>query len=313
MNLAQAGKTFGLSFPYTAADVKKTYRALSSKNHPDNGGNDDDMAQINVAYSILKDTNSSQPYTLNWKEIRERNELKASDLTNVIKNTFNVSAFLAYFRGFTGEDFEYIIHETSNQWNGGINVKFFNKDKTTVFTFAATASTNDRSKPSFSGNNENISFELGITAFGYINRKKIKMARRDWAFDNDHAALFDPSKSFGRAKLVKAFSQPKTTDMKKADFQLALEYELNAKHVSDVDFIPLGDDYFLKVYRMVWNRVPAWTFCGISYKQGFTYKNTNHRVYHTFYENSEAIDTLLKLKALGTDFDTIAKVVEVLK
>jgi len=313
MNLVQAGKTFGLSFPYTASDVKKTYRLLSSKNHPDNGGSDESMANINVAYSILKGTQSSQPYTLDWAEIRKRDELKAADLTSVIKNTFNVSAFLDYFKIYAGEDFSYTLYERNNQWNGGITVKFFNKDNTTVFVFSVSASTSGCAKPTFASNDSNISFDLGITAYGYINRKKIKMARRDWAFDNNHSALFDPSKSFGRAKLVKAFSQPKTTDMKKADFQLALEYELNAKHVSDVDFIPLGDDYFLKVYRMVWNRVPAWTFCGISYKQGFTYKNTNHRVYHTFYENSEAIDTLLKLKALGTDFDTIAKVVEVLK
>ena len=313
MNLAEASKTLGLSFPYSEGDVQQTVRKLRAINHPDKGGNDDAMAQINKAYSILKNTKSGYEVTLDWKEIRERNELKAADLSTTIKATFDVSEFLDYFQSYAGEELDYTISDTVSQWHGGIKVKFFNADNSVVFTFDALTSTTGRNKPTFSAFNENISFELMITAYGYVNRKKVKMARRDWAFDNDHTALLDPRKTFGKVKMGKIFNQPKTVEMKKADMQLAMEYELGAKTVNDSEFIPLGNDYFLKVYRMVFMRMPAWCFSGIAYRDGYTYKNTNHKVYHTFYENSDTVDTLLKLKALGNDFDAIIAEVEKLK
>lgn len=43
-------------------DIKKAYRDLSKKHHPDVGGDPDKMKEINVAYDILSDPNKKQIY-----------------------------------------------------------------------------------------------------------------------------------------------------------------------------------------------------------------------------------------------------------
>jgi hypothetical protein len=52
-------------------------------------------------------------------------------------------------------------------------------------------------------NSETISYTIQVTAFGYANRKKQKMAQRDWDQKNDHILLSDPKKSFPLAKMKK--------------------------------------------------------------------------------------------------------------
>ena len=42
----------------TLGEIKRAYRRLSRKHHPDKGGSDEMMAQVNLAYEILKDPDS---------------------------------------------------------------------------------------------------------------------------------------------------------------------------------------------------------------------------------------------------------------
>jgi len=49
-------KLLGLPAAATAAEIKARYRALSKLHHPDRGGDQAEMAQINQAYGVLSDT-----------------------------------------------------------------------------------------------------------------------------------------------------------------------------------------------------------------------------------------------------------------
>jgi DnaJ family protein B protein 4 len=55
----------GVSNTASADEIKKAYRKLSLKHHPDkNGGSDEKFKEINEAYSILSDTNERQKYDM---------------------------------------------------------------------------------------------------------------------------------------------------------------------------------------------------------------------------------------------------------
>jgi len=53
----------------TKADVKKQYRFLSKKNHPDQGGDAIKQEQINYAYTLLMKYIEEFRYTFDDKEI----------------------------------------------------------------------------------------------------------------------------------------------------------------------------------------------------------------------------------------------------
>lgn len=54
--------TLGVDPKASAAEIKKARRKLASKSHPDRGGDDDKMAEINRAYEVLIDPRRRQTY-----------------------------------------------------------------------------------------------------------------------------------------------------------------------------------------------------------------------------------------------------------
>lgn len=60
-----------LSLPrlITKDDIKKRYRHLARELHPDKGGDEEQMAQINEAYEVLIEYIDSFRYTFDDKEI----------------------------------------------------------------------------------------------------------------------------------------------------------------------------------------------------------------------------------------------------
>ena len=50
----KALRVFGLKLPFSSADLKKRRNELVKKNHPDHGGTNEKMIEINKAYDLLK-------------------------------------------------------------------------------------------------------------------------------------------------------------------------------------------------------------------------------------------------------------------
>ena len=53
----------------TKADLKKQYRFLSKKNHPDIGGDEEKQEQLNFAYALLMKYIEEFRYTFDEKEV----------------------------------------------------------------------------------------------------------------------------------------------------------------------------------------------------------------------------------------------------
>jgi len=64
----------------TKADLKKQYRFLSKKNHPDLGGNEVKQEQINFSYKLLMTYIEEFRYTFDEKEVS--NQFPGADHAN---------------------------------------------------------------------------------------------------------------------------------------------------------------------------------------------------------------------------------------
>ena len=57
-------KVLGVSESSSQDDIKKAYRKLSLKHHPDRGGDAEQFKKINEAYSVLGDTEKRRMYKM---------------------------------------------------------------------------------------------------------------------------------------------------------------------------------------------------------------------------------------------------------
>ena len=68
MSLEQALKIFNLSSKPDVVSLNKIYKTLAMKMHPDQGGSEEDMKNLNIAYSILKSPIDSTKTSYSAKE-----------------------------------------------------------------------------------------------------------------------------------------------------------------------------------------------------------------------------------------------------
>jgi len=62
-------ETLGLPTMVSYRDIKERYRYLSMKHHPDKGGEAEEMAKINEAYTILKNYIENYKFSFSEEEI----------------------------------------------------------------------------------------------------------------------------------------------------------------------------------------------------------------------------------------------------
>lgn len=79
----------GVSENATQEEIKKSYKKLANKHHPDKGGDESKFKDISVAYDTLSDENKRQEY-----DLRRRYDDQSS---HHFHNTFNNSPFDHFF------------------------------------------------------------------------------------------------------------------------------------------------------------------------------------------------------------------------
>ncbi len=67
--IQKALDTLGLPSMVSYKDIKRRYRELSKKIHPDRGGEESEMAKINEAYTVLKNYIENYRFSFSEEEI----------------------------------------------------------------------------------------------------------------------------------------------------------------------------------------------------------------------------------------------------
>ena len=78
------GCCVGVTRESADAEVRKAYRAVSAKVHPDKGGNAEDQKKLNATYKEWCDVafDKASPKSKSEKGTNERTDLRASERTN---------------------------------------------------------------------------------------------------------------------------------------------------------------------------------------------------------------------------------------
>lgn len=88
-------KTLGINKNATQDEIKRAYRKLAMKHHPDRGGNSEQFKKINEAYDTLKDVTKRQQY-----DNPQRQQSFRSQNFSQQQNPFAGSPFEDLFGGF---------------------------------------------------------------------------------------------------------------------------------------------------------------------------------------------------------------------
>lgn len=143
MDLEYALKVFEIDEVPSKDELKKLYKKLTLKNHPDRGGSNEQMALINTAYEFLmKQKTGSRFSGSSWKsafnnswtdrrsekEIQDRNdleELRAEETLKVFNEQYTLikkvlPLYCDYFKKITNKEFtaELVNFQDYNQFKG---------------------------------------------------------------------------------------------------------------------------------------------------------------------------------------------------
>lgn len=282
MTREEALSILGLPASFDAEELKKAYRKASSLNHPDRGGSTEMMQKVNQANDLLSKSAGKAKEQSDFKADYEARNAKfnaAHDVVvNTIKTKFDQNAFLKYFEAQTGKTFKVNV-ETSKVGKYGsanhasLKAEFESDDKEVRFSMSVSVDLINVVYPKGQlSASENAYFQMFISTEFFANNRKQKITARDYNTQNELSALTDPKIVFPPAKVKKGVEN-KTSKFSKKDMLLALETKLDATGTGQDDwFIPIGNDRYLSIYRMVLMRKAAWGVRGVWSKKGMSFK-----------------------------------------
>jgi len=257
--------------------IKKAFKDLSKKHHPDLGGTKERQQLLNAAWEKLKGTKSK---TFDKKEWEAKRMQTGLSMRTMMLHAFTPDTFIRHFNKFTNEKLSSNIsnikpNEKSRipEHYAGFTAEFFNADRSIVFELQVWASISDAFKEDKLGFG-NIQFPIHMVAYGFARGKKQKLGKRDWKFTSDHSFFKNPEIVFPDKKLQAIFSgKTSARKFQKRDMITYIEKRLKGRFDGTYATIPLlgefkrGDPdstaYSLLAYRTVFMRMPAWAFNGI--------------------------------------------------
>lgn len=242
------------------SDLKNRYRSLSMKNHPDRGGEATKMVEINEAYDMLKDSIGQKDYFRKEhdkrKEENKRNEemlkKQSKDFEKMIRKS--ESKYRTWFANF------------SNMKTFKVDVKSVKASNFTV-TVSIDLDGDDFAEMEFTHYVDGLvsGDKYYYNSFVYHN-KKFKMQQARYSTTESVSDFVNPKFMFPERRLKKIFSDKGKSDgkLKKKDFYALLRKKFYAEDSSRGNtVIPLADNIYLVIYRLVWQREPFWGVNGV--------------------------------------------------
>lgn len=296
--------------------LKLAFRKAALTAHPDKGGSNEAMRDVNDAYELLKKQSVSSNSMDAWRSDREDTNKLSLQILEILKSKIDYSSFVKYFNSIYSEIFTHKIvkeYPTTNEkyaYHASFEVQFTNPDRSIIFVLQLYCSATDARRTSSLGSGAgNISFPLGVTAYGFYNNKKLKITQRDWTTTQNHDVLNSPELSFPKAKLEKFKGTSVSKVFKRADMilyltkKLGMTWDGEQARVRDVPK-PLA----IVFNRGTFMKVPYWSlnlyenYRGVP---GMTYLTLPETI-----ETAQAIELLVKSVNNVDDPEKVKKIVK---
>ena len=250
-----------------ASLIKKKYRELSIKHHPDKGGDPETMKKVNDAKSTLDKAKagSTSSGKFDWDAMNKKYQELGKRIKEKLLFDFKPKNYIDYFEKIYDEQFG---HEITKEFpkssdrspsHAGFQCDFFNRDRSIVFELYVSANLVDaQATKTLGGGYGNISYPLLVHGFGFYGNRKLKVSQRDWKSTSDHDVLTKPELVFPKNKLEKFKAKAKGIVFKKKDMITYLTKKLKGSWDGQWVKVPLKDD--LKIYfeRHVMMRQAGW-------------------------------------------------------
>lgn len=268
MTHQDALKILGATGNETSVEMSKLFKRASLRNHPDRGGSNELMQQINQAYDVVTKTNPISGarsetsgdvrarHAAQKQEFQEKMDAYYTVAKNYFSTKFNALEFSEYFTKYTGQPttftFELKRYPTSVQaffkFRSGEGMFDF------IFICQPPVGTGGLAAPDASALGT-VSVDTDVL----VGAKKHKMARREYQWGKNPDKI-TPESLFPAKKLQSIFSPvAKDQKYKRADYMLAFHKHLDATVSGNDIMIPVGG-LNVYLYRHVMMRKGAYVF-----------------------------------------------------
>lgn len=268
MTVDQALKVLGLSQSDArdANKLKRAYKSAAVKTHPDKGGDEEAFKEVGAAYELLQKYTGSSTSSGGSssrggsfdRDSYERSKQEYFDLglsvLRSLKEKLKLDAFLRHFQTIYNEPFEHkVITEVpkptdsarTHIYNAVLSYEFFNKTRDIVFNISFSCYLTDvKYDRSLGSGAKNISYPLGVIAYGFFNNKKLKITQRDYQRTQNHDVLSDPEMSFPKKRLETFKKTAKAKQFRRGTLQRQPYWEINCyinSKYQPTDFVYLSE------------------------------------------------------------------------
>ena len=262
MSLDDAMTLFGLDSIDSLQDINKKYKELAMKYHPDIGGSEEMMKQINQAKEVLSKnvgkhtSKSSSPYHID-KEERNRRYKIVDDFINDLFDKFNFEIYKKYLENIFNVSFDYKVNRGSggSHYNSFLEVEFYDKERDKVVKLHLSCFNTDVYVALFNETgltDKSKTFNIYMSSTLYIDGKKQVLVKERYQKNNDVSMFTDPSILLPEAKLKKIASGKvrKNSKLAKRDFEAMFIQKFGGKELYkngsySTYLIPLNDSIVL--------------------------------------------------------------------
>lgn len=311
-----------------AAKIKQAFRQAALKAHPDKGGSNEAMRDVNDAYELLQKQggrrssfDSSADRAAEFERMKrdsEERKAKEKEIGNKVleslKSKINYNAFVKYFNSIYNDIF---VHKIFNErpspretWitSAGFVAEFSNPDRSIVFLIEFSASLSDATSTGSIGSGVgNVSYPLAVRAYGFYNNKKLKITQRDYNKTTNHDVLSSPEIAFPKAKLEKFKGTSVTKVFKKADMITYLVNKLNMPwDGEDARIRDTPKSISIVFIRSVFMKTPAWQL--VVYENSKSIRQIPTVLLPETIESAQAIEVLVKAVKKTDDPEQIKEI-----
>jgi len=237
-------KILGIKSVESQSDLKKAFKRASLKSHPDKGGSDEAMQQVNAAYEVLQKHNDKTTSSMDWDAVKRDNKDRAEAWTDYVTGQltrhFDIEEYTDYLSEQVDQrlGFEKVIKTGVGLYTYA-TYKWKSLDSKIVFSLEMSFR-NESSQSGLADNTDGITLgEINYSTEVMINRKKVKMTQANYVFGAKSKNIFkDPKVAFPKAKINKAMKDSNKA-LKRADYMLTFKNELKADVSGNVIRVPL--------------------------------------------------------------------------